>query len=437
MLCIHQKHCKLALRTVAAAAFTLQVYSAGVAHAADTVGAAPLVAQAQPAAPPAAPAPPAAWADTIAVTGYIEGGITGNPDGPTNGLNFGHLYTDRSNSPLLNQLALSVARPLDPKATDYDLGFTLTGMFGTDARYTHFDGEFDRARRSQYQFGILEADVLAHLPWLTDGGIDAKLGQFPSPMSAESINPTTNPLYSHSYIFNFGVTVAHTGLWTTTHVNPLLDLYLGIDTGNQTTLGSGDNNGAVAGLGGIGLNLMGGNLTIIGLSHFGPENPNGAHENFNVNSEYRWINDITATFKVNDALTLITDLNYIRDDGFNAQAWGIAQYATYAINDQISLQARGEFYRDPQGFFVAAFPGPLDAVNGLEGRPNNAISGGNATYGEITLGLNYKPPVPSMFTGVVLRPEIRYDGALNHAHPFNSGTSGHQVTLAGDIIIPF
>ena len=384
-------------------------------------------------------AAPASWADTITFSGYINAGIMGNPQNPANDINFGQTYTDRANTPVLNQFALTVTRPLDPKATGYDFGFTLTGMIGTDARYTHFDGELDRTLNGNYQMTILEADALFHLPWLTDGGIDARLGQFPSPMSAENVNPLNNPLYSHSYIYSFGTTTSHTGFWTTTHVNPPLDIYLGIDSGNQTTLGSGNNNNAGAGLVGVGLNLLDGNLTVVGLSHFGPENPSGAGEPFNVNSAYRWYNDVTTTWKVNDTLSLTTDLNYVHDDGFNASGYGIAQYVSYQINDQFTLQGRGEVFWDPQGFYVTAFPNPLDAVNALEGKPNTSFSGGRTTYGELTFGVNFKPPVSAPFTGLVIRPEIRYDASLNGTHPFgtSTGTSGHQVTLGTDIIIPF
>ena len=43
---------------------------------------------------------------------------------------------------------------------------------------------------------------------------------------------------------------------------PLLDIYAGIDTGANTTFGPlGDNNGAIGGIGGFGLNLMDGKLT--------------------------------------------------------------------------------------------------------------------------------------------------------------------------------
>ena len=57
-----------------------------------------------------------------------------------------------------------------------------------------------------------------------------------------------------------------------THVNSVLDIYGGIDTGTNTTFGPlGDNNDAVGGVGGFALNLMEGNLTILALTHFGPE----------------------------------------------------------------------------------------------------------------------------------------------------------------------
>ena len=231
-------------------------------------------AQQAPPAAPAAPAAPAQWSDTLKISGYVAGGITFNPDGPANGINFGHLYTDRANTPLLNQAALMVGRPLDPKATGYDFGFNLWGMYGTDARFTHFFNEFDRSINSRYQFDIVEAKGLAHMPVLTEGGVDLQVGQYVTPVGYEVINPTGNPLYSHSYIYNFGIPIKHTGVLSTTHVSPLLDLWLGFDWGNlaQPFNAKGDNNRALGGLGGFGLNLLGGNLTILALTHIGPEN---------------------------------------------------------------------------------------------------------------------------------------------------------------------
>ena len=45
--------------------------------------------------------------------GWIEGGITGNPDSPIDNHNFGHLFTDRANEPLLNQVSIVGERALE------------------------------------------------------------------------------------------------------------------------------------------------------------------------------------------------------------------------------------------------------------------------------------------------------------------------------------
>jgi hypothetical protein len=409
---------------------------ANIACAALLIGIASTTARAEDKKPPS-------WWDTFAWSGYVDGGITANTDSPSNGLNFGHLYTDRANTPLLNQASIIVTRALDPKAIGPDFGFTFQGMYGTDARYTHFFNEFDRVVNSRYQFDIVEADLLAHFPLVTDGGIDVKLGQYPTPIGYEVINPGGNPLYSHSYIFNFGIPIKHTGLLTTTHVSPLVDFYLGADTGNLAWFGEKGraNDAFFHFIGGLGFNFLEGNLTVLALTHIGPENSDllGLP---NVNSTNRYFNDVVVTLKWNDDLTFVTELNYIKDDitipGLShPDAYGVSQYVTYVLNDMFTLQARGEIWRDNNGFFAAAFPANFDFTNLGRGLPNTAFNGGKATYEEITLGVNITPPgIPDMFKGLKIRPEVRYDHA-DQAKPFNSLKSDHQFTIAADIFVPF
>src|SRR5713101_3231058 len=351
----------------------LGVVFAGLALALGTPGAAPSFAADLTVlkAPPAAPPAPASWWSTFEVSGHVEAGFTFNSN--QSDINFGHLFTDRADRVLLNQALITAQRPLDPKATGYDFGFKFQAMYGSDARYTHFLGEFDRSISDINQFDIVEAHVLAHLPWLTSGGIDVKVGQYVTLEGAEVIYAPDNLLYSHSYIFNFGIPFKHTGIMTITHVSSVFDIYLGIDTGVNTTFGNsincfncGDNNKAVAFHGGIGLNLLDGKLTVLATTHIGPENPNTtaviAACACDPNSALRYLHDVTITWKATDKLTFITDLNYIRDDGFGATGGGVAQYVGYAVNDWLKIVGRGEVWRDNNGFFVAAFPGNLDFV---------------------------------------------------------------------------
>jgi Putative beta-barrel porin-2, OmpL-like. bbp2 len=149
---------------------------------------------------------------------------------------------------------------------------------------------------------------------------------------------------------------------TTTHVNSIVDVYAGADTGSNTTWGQlGENNDAI---GGIGLNLMDGNLTVLALTHFGPEqatrllSPLGV----NANGQWRHFNDVMVTWKASDALMLVTVGNLVRD-GFGAagrpvNGFGIVRYASYyALTDTVALNGRVEYWRDDNSFFVASFPG--------------------------------------------------------------------------------
>jgi hypothetical protein len=420
-------------------------------------GQAPTPPVATEAAPtPAAEAPPAGyWIDGIHLSGQLDAGFNLNPMRPNTGLNFGQLFTDHANQATLNQLLLTANKPLDPKNSDFQWGFKLQGMYGSDARYTQFLGELNNvAPGDRYQLDVVEANVLFHLPVLTPGGIDLKAGQYPTPIGYETIDPSTNPFYSHSYIFQFGLPFKHTGLLTTTHVNEMVDVYAGLDTGTNTTFGVlGENNGALGGIGGVNLTLAGGKLVILALTHLGPEQATRvlSPAGFNANGQWRFYNDVVITYKATDALTLVTELNWVRDDFGLADkpvnAFGAAQYASYALTDTVALNGRVELFRDDNNFFVASFSGNNDPVRFQQGlAPVSSVfsaRGGSTTYGAVTLGVTYKPAVPAPVTGLLIRPEVRWDHALTDNDPFNQNppafTKGtaNNFTLAADAVITF
>lgn len=401
-----------------------------------------------PSSPPSASTAPAtvtvpplfskAWFDGVKYGAQLEGGFTFQGDRPRNGLITGDLVTDHANQATLNQLLLTVQRAPDPKATGYDFGFAVQLLYGSDARYYHFLGELDRDISDRYQLSFIQANVSAHLPWFTAGGVDAKLGQYPSPLGFEVIDPAQNPFYSHSFIYNYGVPFLHTGFQTTTHVNDTLDVILGMDSGNQTTLGAntGDNNGAPAGLFGFALNnLLGGKLSVTALSHVGAENASRAYPN--VNGSLRYYNDVVVAYKATDKLTFTTEGNYIRDDYFAAEGYGAAQYVSYALSGTVTLNGRAEVWRDNNGFYVAQYPGNLDAINAIGGFPNTTIALPRTTYGEFTAGLTYKPTLPAPVSLFMVRPEVRWNRSLNGSLPFNAGRNVGQFTASVDAVLGF
>jgi Putative beta-barrel porin-2, OmpL-like. bbp2 len=366
------------------------------------------------------------------ISGWIDSGITFNPDSPQSNQNFGRLFDDRANEPLLNQVVINFERTLAPQPGQFDWGFKLQFMYGSDARFIHSLGLFDHtAATSIAQPDLVEAYVNLHFPVISEGGLDLKLGKFVTLEGAETIGPRTNFFYSHTYIFNFGIPFNHTGALATFHATKWLDLYSGITRGVNTSLD--DNNDNVSFQGGVGLNLLDGKLTVLATTSTGPETPNNNHDQ-------RYLNDITVTAKITDKFTSITDLNYALDEVIDAQAYGIAQYFTYAINSWLTAGIRGEIFRDDKGFYVVSFADNHDPMRALEGEPTidpRTVGGGKTTYGAVTLGVNIKPPVPKPVVSLVIRPELRFDRALNGTRPFNDSSDRNQFTASIDVIITF
>ncbi len=365
--------------------------------------------------------------------GWIEGGITGNPNAPVDNHNFGHLFTDRANEPLLNQMSIVAERALDPNVTGFDWGFKAWFMYGSDARYTKSVGFLDRATNDRVQPDFPELYASAHIPIPATGGLDLRLGKYQDPMSAETTDPRTNVFYTKSYIYNFGVPGNDLGGLVILHINKYMDIYAGINRGVNVAFS--DNNSSLAFEGGLGLNLLDGNLTTVALTHIGPETPHNNHD-------WRYLNDVTTTWKVTKQFTSITDLNLIYDAGANAYGYGFAQYFTYSVNDWLQLGIRGEIWRDEKGFYVAQFRANNDFIHILRGDtipfdPSN-LGGGETTYLEITGGVTIKPPMPKPIAGLLIRPEVRYDRALtDRFKPFEQNTSRDQWTIGFDAVLQF
>ncbi len=125
-------------------------------------------------------------------------------------------------------------------------------------------------------------------------------------------------------------------------------------------------------------------------------------------------------------------------------AYGVAQYATYKIDDIFKIGGRLEIFRDNNNFFVGGFPGYFDNVNvqhgfaaplgdcGRSAEPGNDLSC-------LTAGVTITPEVPKnpYIANVILRPELRWDTTLNDTTPFAGGTKRSTVTFGFDAIVPF
>jgi hypothetical protein len=139
----------------------------------------------------------------------------------------------------------------------------------------------------------------------------------------------------------------------TTHVNDVLDIYTGFDTGTNTTFGPlGEDNGEIAASRGLNLTFLDGKLTIQTPTHFGPEQSTRVLSpiGINANGQWRYYNDVAATCKATDTWTFVTEANWIRD-GFGTVGKAVngfcaAEYVSYALSDTIALNARAQIWRD-------------------------------------------------------------------------------------------
>ncbi len=399
--------------------------------------------------------PLGSWLDCnrVKVSGHTEIGYTYNPDDPDDRLNMGRLFDDRSNDFRFNQTIVTFERALDPQACCSDWGFKAQFMYGSDARYTHSLGWMDNITNDTLQPEIVELFATYHLPCLTKGGVDIKVGQFVTLMGAEVIYAPANYTYSHSYIFNFGIPLKHTGIMTTTHVHKGFDLSLGIVSGINT--GSFDDNNDD-------LSFHGGftwkpccdsdQWVINGSAHIGPENDtffdgpldldgDGIVDVTNdVSDDNRYIVSLQSIYQHSSCVTLVTDLNAGWDEAFGGTEWyGVAQYFIYKMSDCCSLVVRGEIFRDDDGFVVAKFGDNDDFIDVERGEVGGldvaTAGGGDTTYTALTVGLNLKP-----YENLLLRPELRWDwadGGSLTAGPFDDLSDNTSFTIGMDAILFF
>lgn len=365
----------------------------------------------------------------LKISGWVEAGFTGNFESPKDNQNFGRLLDDRSNEFVMNQTVITAERVFN-STLDFDWGFKLQLLFGTDARYIHSLGmPYHQAGTGLYQGDVPEAYLILHAGGEGKKGVELQLGKFISLAGAEYVAPVENPFYSHTYMFNFGIPTSHTGALLTVHSNETLDFMVGVTRGVNTAID--DNNDAPGFHGGVKMVFNDGKIDLFASTHIGAETDGNS-------SDPRYFNDVAMTWREGD-FKFITDLNYVRDDLEDAEAYGIAQYLIYSINNKLSFGIRGELWRDDDGFYVGQYADPSDLTRSVNGDPTidpRTIGGEPTTYGALTLGLRFELPLAKPLDRLIIRPELRVDHAFD-ARPFNDSSDDTMFTAALDAILTF
>jgi hypothetical protein len=405
------------------------------------------------------------WMDSnkLSITGFVEGGYFYDASAPRLGtdpakgqdsptlIGFPGAYSNRG---LLDQADITFQKTID-STKSWDFGFVIEGGYGTDDALIHSYGILDNraaptidnkfnsnpsAGSPQNQLDLVQANASFLVPLGT--GLTIEAGKFVTPFGYETINPTNNPFYTHSYLFTFGLPLTQTGVTGSYTFGKLVngnDLTItgGITRGwNESSL---DNNGEVDFLGSAvtKLDAAGKAGLAVNVSE-GPETYEAFAGDKGDSHNYWTVVEAIPSYQVSDQFKVAADLLYADFphgsivatnstgglSGATAQWYSACLYAGYKINNYLTLNGRGEYYRDQGGFTVG--------------------TGYSANYYEATAGVQIHPfPSNDILQWLQFRPEVRYDlsdkPVYNASHDTAISGAGDytQFTVAVDAIMQF
>lgn len=351
----------------------------------------------------------------VNVYGFAEASYTYSTSHPPDNFITGRVFDVDNEELLLNQLDLSVERTVDAAAAAkdhrFDLGFKIEGIYGSDARFIHsnglnFYGGDNPQLSPENQFDLVQSYVDLAVP--LGNGLLIRAGKMATHMGYETINPTTNPFYSHTYLFGYAIPFTHTGVMAFYNLTDKITVMGGISRGWEQALK--DNNDSIDFLGQIKY-VMSDKVTAYLNVVTGPE----ANDN---SSDYRTVIDGILTFQATDKLSFTLNGDYgwepaASTTGSAASWYGVAGYGGYKLNDALTLNGRVEWFNDEDG------------ARGI----------GDTVY-EATAGLAIKPfPNDKLGQNLTIRPELRVDYSDNGI--FDGGTDHYQFTAAVDAIFTF
>jgi len=353
--------------------------------------------------------------------GWVDGGVTyashSNPSGNNGVIPFG---TDRVNEFQLNQAYLYLEKAVDTSGSNWDFGGRVDFLFGADANSTQGKGWDDQILGSygnkafnQYDVAFPQAYAEIYAPF--GNGVTAKIGRFYTIIGYEVVTSPDNFFYSHAYTMNYGEPFTHTGALLSYQVN-----------NNWSITG-----GAVNGWDNFRRNAGGGNWSFLGGVNWASDDENTSLAvslitgdevvNWGAPSTNRTMYSIVLSHNFSDKIHYVLQHDFgTQDDlnvaGQNADWYGINQYLTYDINDQLAAGLRAEWFSDQANRVSSAIGGTFDA-----------------NYYAISAGVNYSP-----VSWLKFRPEVRYDWAdTNGAGKAFGGNKNEQVQVAADFIITF
>jgi hypothetical protein len=363
--------------------------------------------------------------------GWLNTGVTYNSNAPSGKFNGPVTFGDRSSELQLNQLYFYIQRAVNTEGGSWDFGGRFDFMFGTDAVFTQAygspRGHWDLRLMNEERFldiALPQAYFEIFAPF--GNGITAKIGHFYTIIGNEVVTAPDNFFYSHAYTMQYGEPFTHTGVLLSYPFDQNWSVTAGAVTGSD--FGGWDGAwdkglGNWAGIGGVTWTSddKGTSVAVTGTTGETSEQDHNMWSMYSVVAKHDIMEGLHYTFQ--------------HDHGFANKAigrqdatwYGVNNYLTYDIYDDLGVGIRAEWFRDDDGARVAS-----------PGRTLTYFPGASSYYA-ITAGLNWKP-----LKWVTVRPNVRYDWA-DKAKAFDNGggdtgyagTKGDQFLFSTDIVITF
>jgi hypothetical protein len=369
------------------------------------------------------------------IYGWLQQGFAGNPASPSDRVNFGANLDWRSNDYRFNQFYLIAERPLE-RGDKFAFGYRLDFLIGTDAPWFVANGLFSGFTGYNINSGIgvdgpqsfrnvnaVGIDLPqfyteVHIPrFITQGGIDIRIGKFYSLLGREVYPAADTDFYSRTWENIVVTPFTNTGGLITLHLTPEWDIVAGVVVGWDVFI---DNNSMASFTGQFVWNSADKRYNWTTSWITGPEQPSN-------NRYYRTLVTSYFTAKLDKAGDWVVAAggNYAHESNAatnpdtgqrqNADWYGTTVNLFYQIHPKLRLGGRFEWFRDADGTRTA-----------ILGRP-----GFRANFFDATLGATWTPWRP-----VIIRPELRVDWSPD-ARPYNDQTKKVQFVPAFDVIVRF
>jgi len=337
----------------------------------------------------------------IRTFGWVEGGYTGASTG-AGMLSVQPRQNRFGDEFLLNQIGYVIQKPL--KQDQFDLGFNVRYFAGADAALGAAKGGIGYPVTNPH-FGQDFRDLYlsAHLPIITEGGVDFKIGRMNTIIGYNGFLAPYRPFYSSDYQFFYSQDGAFTGFLTDWHVNNRLDIWNGMTLGANTFFVLRSSR-SYCYIGQVNYWLTDEKRTRLTASVYC--GPNAIFAAPKMAGDYVTMVELRLQHDWNERFTQVLQNNMGWDANTpvsTGQWYGLYLISIYHLNSEIDALLRAEWFDD---------------VNGTR-------TGIATSYSEVTLGTNWHP-----VKCLEIRPEIRGDFAgapafgVNGAHTDRSQLSG-------------